>query len=307
MEEIKDFESFYNIKLQPFFEELKSQGDNTSIWTTVGIISFIVAILSFILNQPLIGSFFLIVLIYCIYKHTRNKDVFVDNYKETVIKEVINYLNPGMTYSPDSSMSAEDYEKSGHYRRIYDYYDGDDHMEGTYKNVRFYCSEIETALERPASHIRRTTSIFKGLLFAAPLRPTFFGGTYIWPAGEEQLANSIMDEYYRLLDFPDVYYVDTKNPEFENIFSVYSTNPAEAQALIDSEMMTRLINFKSQIDRDIRMSFVGGICYVSIAINEDLFQPSVSNPENKENVQEFFFSVLLILSIINQLNLAKYS
>lgn len=307
MEEIKDFDSFYNITLQPFFEELKSQGDNTSIWTIVGIISFIVAILSFMLNQPLIGTFFLIVLVYCIYKHTKNKDLFIDNYKETVIKEVIKYLNPGITYSPESSMSAEDYEKSGHYRRIYDFYDGDDHMEGTYKNVKFYCSELETALERPASKVRRTATIFKGLFFAAPLGIPSFGGTYIWPAGEEQLANSIMDEYYRLMDFPDVYYIDTKNPAFEKEFSVYSTNPAEALSLVDNELMTRLLNFKNQINRDIRMSFTGGICYVSIAINEDLFQPSVSNPDNKENVQEFFFSVLLILSIINQLNLTRYS
>lgn len=306
MEEIKDFESFYNIKLQPFFEELKSQGNDTSIWTIIGIISFIVAVLSFMLNQPIIGTIFLIALVYCIYKHTKTKDLFVDNYKETIIREVINYLNPGMIYSPESSMSSDDYEKSGHYRRIYDFYDGDDHMEGTYKNVKFYCSEIETAHERPTSRVRRTTSIFKGLLFAAPLGIAVIGGTYIWPAGQEQLSNSIMDEYYRLMDFPDVYYIDTKNPDFEKQFSVYSTNPSEALSLVDNELMARLINFKNQINRDIRMSFAGGICYVSIAINEDLFQPSVSNPESKENVQEFFFSVLLILSIVNQLNLAKY-
>jgi Protein of unknown function (DUF3137) len=307
MEEIKDFESFYNIRLQPFFEELKSQGHNTSIWTIVGIISLIVTILSFMLNQPIIGTLFLFALVYCIYKHTKNKDLFVDNYKETVIKEIITYLNPAMIYSPESSMSSDDYEKSGHYRRIYDFYDGDDHIEGTYKNVKFYCSEIKTAHERPASRARRTTTIFKGLFFAAPLGIAFCGGTYIWPAGEEQLANSIMDEYYRLMDFPDVYYVDTKNPTFEKEFSVYSTNHAEALFFVDNELMTRLINFKNQINRDIRMSFVGGICYVSIAINEDLFQPSVSNPENKEIVHELFFSVLLILSIINQLNLTKYS
>lgn len=190
---------------------------------------------------------FLIAMVYCIYKHTKNKDLFIDNYKETVIREVINYLNRGMTDSPESSMSADDYEKCGHYRRIYDFYAGDDHMEGPNKNVKFYCSEIEAAHERPASGVRRTTSIFKRLLFATSLSIAVSRGTYIWPAGEEQLANSIMDEYYRLMDFPDVYYIDTKNSDFEKEFSVYNTNPAEALSLVYNELMTRLINFKNQI------------------------------------------------------------
>jgi hypothetical protein len=70
-------------------------------------------------------------------------------------------------------------------------------------------------------------------------------------------------------------------------------------------MMERMIKFKQQIKRDIRLSIVAGICYISISINEELLEPSISNPDNKEKIKEYFFSVLLIFSIINQLNLSR--
>ena len=47
-----------------------------------------------------------------------------------------------------------------------------------------------------------------------------------------------------------------------------------------------------------------GKCHVAIPIKDDLFEPT-SFPDDKEVIKEYFFFVLLILSIINQLNLRK--
>ena len=104
---------------------------------------------------------------------------------------------------------------------------------------------------------------------------------------------------------PQVHYIEMNNSIFENHFCVYSTNPAEAKIIVDQEMMERIIKFKKQIKRDIRFSVVAGICYVAISINEELLEPSISDPDNKEDIKGYFFSVLLIFSIINQLNLRR--
>ena len=307
MGEIKDFESFYALKLEPFLKDLKSQSKDVSGWAIGGVLFLLFAILSFLLHQILIGILFSIGVFVSIYKYTNRQDKFIDNYKITVINEIIKYLNPGMVYTPLDYMSPDDYEKSGLYRKIYDSYEGDDHMEGTYKNIHFYCSELETAELRPGRSGNSVSTIFKGLLFAAPLKINFSGRIYIWPAGEEQIANSIMDQYYRLMEMPDVYYVDTNNTVFENNFSVYSTNPSGAKSFIDQELMDRIMKFSQQINKEVRISFVDGICYVSIFINEELFQPSIFNPGSKEKIKEYFYSILLVLSIINQLNLSRYN
>jgi hypothetical protein len=41
-------------------------------------------------------------------------------------------------------------------------------------------------------------------------------------------------------------------------------------------------------------------------MDEEMFEPSTSHPGDKEKIKSYFFNVLLILSIINQLNLTKY-
>lgn len=93
--------------------------------------------------------------------------------------------------------------------------------------------------------------------------------------------------------------------KFEKAYSVYSNSPGEARHIIDAEMMECLLHFKNQIKRDVTVSFVEGICYVAIAIDEDLLEPSILKPGDKKIIREYFFSILLIFSIINQLRLYK--
>ncbi len=45
--------------------------------------------------------------------------------------------------------------------------------------------------------------------------------------------------------------------------------------------------------------------YVAIPIDENLFDLATKDPGDKETVKGYFFSALLVLSIINQLQLSK--
>jgi len=90
---------------------------------------------------------------------------------------------------------------------------------------------------------------------------------------------------------------------FENNFSVYSTNPSEAGMIVTTAMEERLMRFKKQLNRHIAVSFVAGKCYVAISIKEDLLEPSGFDTDDREEVKKYFFTILLVLSIINQLHL----
>jgi hypothetical protein len=307
MEEIPDFETFYKLKVAPNIEDLKLQGSETSGWSIGGIFCMILAAISFILGETGIAIFFLGCIILAIYKYTKHKERFVVNYKETIISEIIKYLNPEMVYTPKKFMSSMDYDKSGLYRRSYDSFNGDDYMQGVYKNVRFYCSELETGFQvsaRDPTNVR----IFKGLFFAVPLKIPFMSATYIWPNEEEQFEDPLDAKSYQLIPLasPNLYKMNAGIPRFDNNFSIFSTNPNDASSLIDPDLMERLVSFKKQIERDIRLSFVNNILYVSINMDEEMFEPSTSHPGDKEKIKSYFFNVLLILSIINQLNLTKY-
>ncbi len=305
MEEITDFESFYESKLQPFLKDLNLQSNEASKWSTAGIASVILSVACFIINEQAVGFLFIIVIVISIYKYIQKKDDLTYTYKRTIIKEIINYLNPGAEYSPSKRISSKDYKKSGLFTHVFNYYGGEDFIKGVYKNVTFYSSELNTG-HKTQSGNDNNVSIFHGLFFAAPLSSLFTANTYIWPYHDKQLPHSLADEYFeRFMPLPKLYHIKTTNPDFDKHFWLYTTTPSEANEIVDAQMMERMIHFKRQINRDVRFSFVSGVCYVAIGVKEDLLEPSVSDPGNKENIKEYFFSVLLILSIINQLNLSQ--
>ncbi|MEO6639229.1 MAG: DUF3137 domain-containing protein [Ginsengibacter sp.] len=305
MEDIKDFESFYESRLRPFLAELDAQSNDASKWATAGIASVILVVVCFVIDQSLAGFLFIILLFVSVRKYVGTKDDLTHTFKETIIREIIKYLNPGAEYNPSKKISSQDYKKSGLFNHVFNNYHGEDFINGFYKGVNFYCSELVTSYNSKGES-GDSQSIFSGLFFAAPINSAFTRATYVWPCDDDQFPKSIADEYFhRFMSLPKVYRVKADNPEFEKHFVVYSTFPSEARQIIDTEMMSRMFRFKNQIKRDTRFSFVDGVCYVAIAVDEDLLEPSVSNPGNKENIKEYFFSILLILSIINQLNLSR--
>lgn len=321
MNEIKNFEDFYTVKVLPNAERFETESKNAGHWKLAVTVAVPALLAAFIINQlteadwngGYITAGLLLFTVFSIYKSTKSADVYVDDFKQTVIKEIIDYLQPGLTYDPVGMIPEREYRQSGLYRWRYNNFEGDDYIAGVYKNVSFHCSEIRTYKTRNRG--RRSSwdelkgedkhgNIYKGLFFTATVNSKYTGGTYVWIKGKEQLGVSLADEAYRMLRFPKTVHIHTGNPLFDEYYSVYSTNPAEAHAIIDNELMNSLVSFRKQLQRNVAFSVVMGKCYVAIPVKEDLFEPS-DNPDNREEIKQYFFSVLLILSIINQLNLKR--
>ena len=305
MEEIKDFEKFYNTKLKPILSDLKLQNSDASGWRVASLIFLMFAIVCFFLSQIIVGISLLIFVLISIYKYKKKKIIFIKFFKETVTGEIIKYLEPGLIYKPNEYISPVDYEKSSLFRKIYDNYNGSGFISGYSNNVNFFCSELETSYEKLPGGSAVAT-IFRGLFFAIPLKIYFTGAIYIWPKGDEQLTKSFVDDYYSLFPLGEVYSIHLNDSVFENIFSVYSTHPENIAPFIDYEFREVLINLVKQLRKEIRFSIVGGICYLSISINNVLLKPSFSNTENIELAKEYYFSVQLILNVISQLNLKRF-
>jgi hypothetical protein len=283
MEGIKNFEDFYSAKIAPQITVFKKKGKEAEIWGIVMVVDLILTLVSFILTLQLKAEWhgvwvtipLFIFSIFSIYTYTQNEAAYTNHFKDGIIKEIIKYLHPDLIYKPDSMVSEKEYRQSGLYRREFNNIDGDDFISGVYKNISFHCSELRVGYDRNSSgEDIRTTTIFKGLFFAAAVNEAYTGGTYVWINGEEQLVAAIADERYRLIALPKVYEMQMGNDLFDKYFSVYSTNPAEARTILDDEMMTNLLQFRKQIQRKVVFSVVMGRCYVAIPISEDLLEPT---------------------------------
>lgn len=234
--------------------------------------------------------------------YTKKEDAWESDFKEKVIRKIIAFLGPSLVYKPDDNVPEKEYRQSGLFRKKYDYYYGDDYIEGVYKDVPFHCSELRTTTL--GGRRNNEINIFKGLFFAARVNADYSGGTYVWIKDDEQFGASIAEERYYLLPFPKVYDMKMGDELFDKYFSVCSTNPAEARTILNNDMMYRLLEFRKQIKRRVVFSVVMGKCYVAIPINEDLLEPTEPLAD-KEEVKKYFFTVLLILSIVNQLQLNR--
>ena len=309
MEEIKNFDTFYELKLKPYLDELQSQNKKADHWGTAGVVFGLLLILSLATDftgnaRAFIITLSVVLILVSIYNYTKVNDAYEDNFKEHIIRQIVEFIQPGLAYKPNVFINSTNYRNSSLFREYYDDFDGDDLIEGTYKKVTFKCSEINV-LRRSGSVSVPDNRIFRGLFFAAPINYTYKGGTYIWYKEFEQLPASIADERYRLMPMPEVVRVDCRNGEFEKYYSVYGTNVYEASSIVNGEMMKNITAFMKQINRALTLSFVAGTCYVAIPFTEDLFEPQSGDPADKEEIKKYFFAVLLILSIINQLQLER--
>jgi prepilin signal peptidase PulO-like enzyme (type II secretory pathway) len=309
MEPVHDFETFYSLRLLPYLEKLKEQRNEMYNWKMLGILSavgiflFFVSFQTNLISDSLLLVFFsFVVLIVSIYFYTKRSDQYLDSFKEKVIGQIITALNPTAVYKPMGFVSQKKYRASGLYRRKYTQFDGDDYWEGVYKNVPFHCSEIETRYEDSSGDVQQ---IFKGLFFSARLNSSFKGRTYVWAKGEEQLPVSVADEHYRMLQLPDVYKFNMGDVTFHKYFSVYGLDASEAAYIIDPPMMQHMLRLKAQLHRKIVFSFVAGRCYVAVPIQENLLEPNNRDIADKETIKTYFFTILLVFNIINELELNR--
>jgi hypothetical protein len=302
MERIKNFDSFYDIKLKPYIDELQQQNKKADRWG-IGIIVFAFALIPVIIygldaSSGNLGKCLIVIMVALVIISARNyatiSNSFETNFKEQVIKQIIDFIQPGLVYKPDVYMSSSYFRNSGLFINRYNVYDGDDMIEGVYKNISFKCSELNVYERGSRGSV---IQIFHGLFFAAPVNNQYTGGTYIYKKDEAQ--------YLPAFDMPGIVRLDCRNGEFENYHSVFTTSTKEASAIMSGEMMQSITAFVSQIRRNVTISVVAGMCYVAIPFSQDLFEPPGPYEHDKEEIKEYFFTVLLVLSVINQLKLER--
>jgi len=310
MEEIKDFDSLYTNTLLPLANKLKDEARQTLAWKITGIVCPILVFILFFSLGSLPGSFvgysilFLVVLfIVCIYKYSDKKDSFTDDYKATVIKEIINYIDPNFTYLPDKTISKNDYITSSLVRYFFTYFNGSDYIEGTYKDIYFHFSAIRALADRAADGEDDAFTIFKGFFIIANVNCS--GCTYIYNKEELQLPQKLAYLYNHLLSMPPVNSVSFDDDEFNKHFKVYSNYTEEAIAILTPERRSDMIKLNKLVDKPVAFSFVRGNCYTAIPTTNNVLRPYTFDPADKNEIKDDFDTINFIPKVIDYLKLYK--
>ncbi len=66
-----------------------------------------------------------------------------------------------------------------------------------------------------------------------------------------------------------------EDPEFSQLFNVYSNDQVEARYLLSPTMIQRLINFSNRSEHAIAFSFVNDHLYIAISSSKNYFEPKL--------------------------------
>jgi hypothetical protein len=225
-----------------------------------------------------------------------NRKTYVAVFKESIVRRVINFIEPSLYYDPQRKVSQKDFEKSGLILKTPDDYSGDDYVEGLRGKTYFCFSELNVT----KSDGDNLVTLFKGLFFIADFYKHFGGRTYVWSESNPQLG-LFRKIFTTFAD--DLEKVNLESVDFGNSFSVYSSDQVEARYILNPSFMERLVKLEQLMGKGISFSFVDTFIFVALPVKDNLFQPTIYTPNNYDSIGDYYNTVKIVFDIIDELDL----
>ena len=238
------------------------------------------------------------------------KNLYISEYKNNIIKKMVENMGTTFEYSPNSSLSLNEYYESRIFEHEVDRFHGEDMITGKIDKTVIKFSEMHTEYKkeyRDSKGNKRTEwiTIFKGILFIADFNKEFSHYVLVLP----DYAERAFGKFGQLLQslgtkFSDKELVKMENVEFEKLFAVYSPDQVEARYILTPLMMEKLVEFRNKVGKDIYVSFNNSNVYFAVPFNEDLFEPSVwYSVLDPAPLAQYYQVIKIMVDIVEQLNL----
>lgn len=232
------------------------------------------------------------------------------HFKQKLIQPILAEVAPTLVYQSLGTLNEIELWASGLLERASEV-EGSDLVRGRIEGVecKFAYVEAYTLSEergRKASLPQRLC-LFQGMLFVAEFPKPFAGQVLVLPDHLEPtlgpLAHSLQS-----LNRSRGELVKLEDPEFEDLFAVYTAPGLEAQVkaryLLSTSFMRRLAQFRRQLGRPLLASLNYGKLYLAIPMPANpLDPPLLRNPVDIGKVREYVEALELMLGLVEELRL----
>jgi hypothetical protein len=310
MKTIDQLREFYNTELQN--EILAVEGKRKGIVskiTLVGVLLVATVIGSVYLiysfnapPSPLAWSICVVLVLgvlgFIAFNEIRNNKDFYNDFKFQVIERIVKFIDPSFTYISHKFILPSQLVESRLFAKVPKKYKGDDYVFGMLGgNTKIEFSEV--VARQPVPDSNKFENTFKGLFFVAQVDRPFSGSTFVVPTGDTaetlMLGNNIQ-----------VQAMQTGNSQFDSFFTVYTSDAAEAKALLSDDVQRRLVDFRSSRTNPVRFSFVGSRINVAVWHEKDLFEPEVFKTLLDFGIiEEYYDDLYQAISVVEQITSRK--
>jgi len=307
-------EEFYNGKLKEKLQNLdklrKEILQYIKKYVLIGVLGGVVigwigVLIDFIFILPI---FLIPLIIYAIVKVNPLWKNYYNRFKSEIIKEIILFINPDLSYDSTKKISQHIYKKSGIFHHSVDSYTGDDYVSGFNAETQIEFSELHTqyktvTYDSKGNRHEHWHTIFRGIFFSADFSKNFNAQTFVLTDTAEKLFGFLGTKFQKInKSYGEL--VKLEDPDFEEKFVVYSNNQTEARYLLSPSLMRRIVNFAEKSKKKIQLSFVDSRLYIAIPFNKSLFEPKLFGEiVGIDHVREYYLDLLLANDLVDDLNL----
>ena len=185
--------------------------------------------------------------------------VVAKTYKQLVVGRIVKALGDGLTYRAESSLTKKAFVGMELFPETPSSFESEDEISGRKANVAYSVHEVRATRQEG----KRTVSIFNGLMIRLDFNKNFRGHTTVVPNGMSVRSATLLGKL--LSGSPRKSQVTLENPDFEQIFDVYSTDDQEARYLLTPKLMELVLAANAvQVMDMLRLAFVNNSLYVAV-------------------------------------------
>ena len=239
--------------------------------------------------------------------HSSSAGTYRSAFKSQIITHVVNSFGHDLHYSPQSSISENDFRASQLFRSP-DRYKGEDLVSGCVGSTRLQFSEVHAEYRTRDSKGRESWhTIFRGLFFIADFNKSFNGITLVRPDTAERVLGKFgqsLQAFGSSLGFSNLELVKLEDPDFERIFVVYSTDQIEARYLLSPGLMRRLLDFQAKAGTDVHAAFFANHIYLAVPLSTSFLEPPTFGGRlDLECITKYATELQFVLGIVEDLDL----
>jgi hypothetical protein len=193
-------------------------------------------------------------------------------YKSIVVKRVVGALGDGLTYSPESRFTKQDFLDMDLFEKRAEKWNAEDEICGRKNVVSYSVLEAKATRTEGSGKNRRTVTIFKGLIVRLDFNKNFQGHTVVVPDAESKILGGLFGEAESRRQKT---IARLENVTFEKLYSVYCTDQQEARYLLTPKLMELIMEAQTTLNTPIRLSFHDNSVFVTVPQNTNRFEISL--------------------------------
>lgn len=319
----EEFEQFLNSDLQNDLAELevdrKKGSKNYVIYFSFILlimggwmfIQYLMSTQQLVITTPiLVGcfiGFFIIFYIVLYFTSIKGKTGTMGNtlnhsFKTKVFNRIIHFINPSFQYILHGHISLQELIETGIFENKYYDIDGNDQVIGNHNGIAFQFCDLNVERTKKLSNEKDgPDNVFLGQLFIAQFNKSFNTELYLIPKKREGIltGNDIKDH----LSFNLGEKVILEDPEFMNMFHVYSNNQIEARYIMSSVLMQRIKDLTIKTKGQYFISFKNNRISVANNSKRNNFETKLFKSTDNHLMVSFYNELCNQLSIIDDLKL----